>query len=76
MAAVSPDDLGENFDLPSGDKSGMQQITFTLTDKQMQEVKTALGEAMNDCPMPEESGNENRNGNAIYHICQTFLDNL
>ena len=71
---ANPDELKDDFALPDGDKGDMQQITFTLTNEQMAIVKGALSEAMNDCPMPDESGNQNRNGNAIFYICQQFYE--
>jgi hypothetical protein len=58
-------------DLPSGEKSKLEQITFTLSKDQAEEVRAAIAKAhgMGDY----DSENENKNGNAIARICETFL---
>jgi hypothetical protein len=68
----SGDEWGEALGgLPSGDKEPFQQMTFTLHDEQADVVRDAIVAAnrMGDY----ESKNENRNGNAIARICETFL---
>lgn len=54
--------------LPSGEKSGLEQMTFTLTAEQAAEVKAAMSAAK------EETRGQpgNKNGNALAHICTTF----
>lgn len=58
------------IDLPSGDKDGFQQITFTLSDQQADEVKQAVANAKQHITGDEI--NENSNGNALYHIARLF----
>lgn len=71
-------DVGE-IDLPdlnSGEKSELEQITFTLHTSQMDTVKEAMKEVKAKYPdaVPSEF-NENMNGNAINYICELFLTN-
>lgn len=58
-------------ELPTGDKSPFQQMTFTLHDSQAEQVKAAMDTAKG---MGEfvNSPNENSNGNALARICETF----
>ena len=58
-------------DLPSGDKEPFQQMTFTLHDEQVEQVKAAMDSAkkMGDFDSP----NQNSNGNALARICEIFL---
>lgn len=67
---LDPDELGDSFTLPSGDKSQFEQITFTLTTEQMEKVKEALeqAKAMPDMVQAEGMGNENKNANALFVI--------
>lgn len=59
-------------DLPSGDKSEFEQITFTLHSSQAMEVKSAMEIAKKMGPFTDEL-NENSNGNAITRICEVFV---
>ena len=69
------DDFGESFDLPSGEKGNLEQITFTLSSEQAEFVKDALVRAREDEEFNyiETFQNENSNGNAIYYIVSKFL---
>jgi len=60
-------------DLPDGDKGELEQMTFTISNGQALEVKNALNKAMEMGPFGE-TGNENRNGNALARICEWFLN--
>ena len=71
---IDPEKLGTDFNLPSGDKNPFQQMTFTLSDLQAEEVKKALSnvkqaEAFKEC----DFDNTNSNGNALFFIVQKFL---
>ena len=66
---IEPVDLPE---LPSGDKSPFQQITFTLHDTQAEQVKAAIKAAKTHVPAAD-SPNANSNGNAIATICEEYL---
>lgn len=59
-------------DLPSGEKSPFQQMTFTVHDSQAEQISRAIKAAK---AMGEFTGspNENSNGNALARICETFL---
>lgn len=68
---ASDDEWGKALgDVPSGDGSGFQQMTFTVTHEQAAVIKQALA----DVPTPTEpTGNENRNGNALAALAAAFL---
>ena len=58
-------------DLRSGDKEPFQQMTFTLHDDQVEQIKAA-------CDIAKKMGefdslNENSNGNALARVCETFM---
>lgn len=57
--------------IPTGQGSGFQQMTFTLTDGQTQEVKEAVGRAKGAGPFVD-TGNENSNGNALARIAEAY----
>jgi len=65
--------LDEMPELSSGDREPFQQMTFVLHDDQVEQVKAAIEAAhkLGDYDSP----NENRNGNAIARICETFVSN-
>ena len=63
--------FGEAPQLPDGDGSGFQQMTFTLTDAQVLEVKNAVQAAKAAGPFGE-TGNENSNGNALARIVEAY----
>jgi ParB-like chromosome segregation protein Spo0J len=69
MPDVKP--LAEMPELASGDREPFQQMTFVLHDEQAQQVKAAIEAAhkFGDYDSP----NENRNGNALARICETFV---
>jgi hypothetical protein len=68
------EDLGEDFNLPDGDKAPFQQMTFTLADEQAQVIQNALAEmkATDEYKYAETMGNENSNGNALYLIVASW----
>jgi len=77
-AIVEMDEIPENSEwdnalggLPSGDKEPFQQMTFTLHDEQVEQVKAAMevSKKMGDFDSP----NQNSNGNALARICEIFL---
>lgn len=59
-------------DLPSGDKAPFQQMTFTVSDEQAEQVKAAM-DAAKRMGAFIDTGNENSNGNALARICEVFL---
>ena len=71
---LSPNDLGENFSLPDGDKAPFQQMTFTLADEQAAIIKNAIDDIKetDEYKYAETMGNENSNGNALYIIVASW----
>ena len=65
------DALDEMPGLPEGDREPFQQITFTLHDEQVEQIRAAIDSAK--ALGPFDSPNENGNGNAIARICEAFL---
>lgn len=57
--------------VPDEDKAPFQQMTFTVHDDQAKQVKLAIAAAHKLGPYI--GPNENKNGNAIARICETFL---
>ena len=58
-------------ELRSGDRDPFQQMTFTLHDEQVDQIKSA-------CDIAKKMGefdslNENSNGNALARVCETFM---
>jgi hypothetical protein len=70
------EDLGEGFNLPDGDKSPFQQMTFTLADEQATQLKNAIEEIKRteEYKYAETMGNENSNGNALYLIVMQWAE--
>ncbi len=63
---------GEMPDLGSGDKSPIQQITFTLSNAQADTIKEALGRSKQAGEF-NDPVNENSNGNALARICEAYM---
>lgn len=72
---IDEDDLDEAFSLADGDKEPFQQMTFTLADEQVEEIKEKLAEAKQseNFKMIDTFGNENGNGNALYAVVMGLL---
>lgn len=60
------DNFGTSFELPDGDKNGMQVMSFTLADEQAEAIKKAIKEI--DLDGVATYGNTNRNGNKLYGV--------
>lgn len=58
--------------VPDSDRQPYQQMTFTLHDEQAELVKRALSAVP---PSNDHELNDNGNGNALFHICEVFLNN-
>lgn len=69
---VDMDEYGTEFDLPSGDKGNIEQITFTLASEQATLIRSALDLVRNE--IAETFGNENKNGNAIYEVVRQWVE--
>ena len=65
-------DGSDDFSLPSNDKPPFQNMTFTFSDLQADEVREAIDIAKENNEV-ETYGNENSNGNAMYRIVLEWL---
>lgn len=70
------DDFGTDFNLPNGDKEPFQQQTYTLADKQAEQIKNAIFDIKKteEFNYVETFGNENSNGNALYLIVMQWVE--
>ena len=69
---ISPDDYGEDFTLPDGDKPEICQMTFTLHQRQRELIEYAMGIAADY--ISETFGNTNKNGNALYEVIRQWAE--
>ena len=74
--SVSPNEFGDAFILPDGDKAPFQQMTFTLADAQAEQIKSAISDIKQtqEYKYAETMGNENSNGNALYLIVMQWAE--
>lgn len=68
----SPDEFGDNFTLPDGDKPEICQITFTLHQQQKRLIESAISVVKDDAK--ETFGNTNANGNALYEVVKQWAE--
>lgn len=66
------DEYGDEFSLPVGDKEPIQQMTFTLHDKQAELIKFAMENVKDN--IKETFGNTNQNGNALYEVVREWAE--
>ena len=73
---INASELGTDFNLPNGDKSPFQQITFTLADEQAIQIQNAIQDIKmtDEYKYGETMGNENSNGNALYLIIMQWAE--
>ncbi len=73
---LSPNEFDESFELPDGDKSPFQQMTFTMADEQQVIIKNAIDDIKKteEYKYVETFGNENGNGNALYLIVSQWAE--
>lgn len=76
MGLIDLNELTTDFNLPNGDKSPFQQITFTLADAQAEQIKSAIVKIKQteEYKYVETMGNENSNGNALYLIIMQWAE--
>lgn len=70
--SISPDDYGEDFSLPNGDKSEICTMTFTLHTKQKELIEYAMSIVSDN--ITETFGNTNKNGNALYEVVRQWAE--
>ena len=72
----SEDEFGEDFELPSGDKNPIQQISFTLHDNQAELILKAMEDI--ECKYLEDEietfGNKNKKGNLLYMVVKEWAE--
>ena len=72
----SEDEFGEDFELPSGDKNPIQQISFTLHDNQAELILKAMEDIeykYSDDEI-ETFGNKNKKGNLLYMVVKEWAE--
>ena len=68
----SPDEFGDDFTLPDGDKPEICQMTFTLHQRQKELIEYAISVVKDD--IKETFGNTNGNGNALYEVVKQWAE--
>jgi hypothetical protein len=69
---ISPDEFGEDFSLPDGDKPEICQMTFTIHQQQKELIEYALSVVKDETT--ETFGNTNSNGNALYEVIRQWAE--
>lgn len=69
---IDPNDYGTDFELPSGEKGNIEQMTFTLSTEQAALIRSAMDLVKDE--IKETFGNENKNGNAIYEVVRQWVE--
>lgn len=68
----SPDDFGEDFSLPDGDKPETVYLSLTLNIKQKELIEYAISLIGEN--VKETFGNTNKAGNAIYEVVRQWAE--
>ena len=68
----SPDEFGDDFTLPDGDKPEICQMTFTLHKQQKELIEYAISIVKDN--VTETFGNTNGNGNALYEVVKEWAE--
>ena len=68
----SPDEFGDNFALPDGDKPEICQMSFTLHQRQKELIEYAISAVKDN--VTETFGNTNGNGNALYEVVKEWAE--
>ena len=68
----SPDEFGDEFSLPDGDKPEICQMTFTLHQRQKELIEYVISVVKDDAK--ETFGNTNGNGNALYEVVKQWAE--
>ena len=68
----SPDELGDEFSLPDGDKPEIGVMTFTLHQEQKSLIEYAISIVKDN--VFETFGNTNANGNALYEVVRQWAE--
>ena len=68
----SPDEFGDDFALPDGDKPEICKMSFTLHQRQKELIEYAISIVKDD--VAETFGNTNGNGNALYEVVKQWAE--
>ena len=69
---ISPDEFGEDFSLPDGDKPETVYLSLTLNIKQKELIEYAISLIGEN--VKETFGNTNKAGNAIYEVVRQWAE--
>lgn len=69
---INPDDFGEDFTLPEGEKPEIVTMSFTLHEKQKELISNAIESVKSN--VQETFGNSNSNGNALYEVIREWAE--
>ncbi|WP_338230727.1 ParB N-terminal domain-containing protein [Lactiplantibacillus paraxiangfangensis] len=69
---ISDDDFDDDFSLPDGDKPNVGQITFTLSNEQIDLIKNTLSDV--DQEGIETFGNTNKMGNSLFKVVKEWAE--
>ena len=69
---ISPDDFGDEFSLPDGDKPEICTMTFTLHQEQKSLIEFAMSTVEDN--VFETFGNTNKSGNALYEVVRQWAE--
>ena len=72
LGVLDTEEYGTEFELADGEKSNLEQITFTLAKEQAELIRGALDLVKDE--ITETFGNENKNGNAIYEVVRQWVE--
>jgi len=73
---IKDEGFGTTFELADGDKEPFQQMTFTLSDKQAENIKNSIADIKKtvEYEYMETNGNENTNGNALSLMVEQWAE--
>lgn len=76
MEIISPDQFGDTFSLPDGEKSGIVTVSLMMAKEQADVFKKALKDAqsLEEYKYIETFGNSNQSGNAAYLMATQWAD--
>ena len=69
---ISPNEFGDSFSLPDGNKPHQEKMTFTLSGEQAEAINHAIELVKANGIDVDIYGNSNENGNAIYQIVKEW----
>lgn len=76
MEIISPDQFGDTFSLPDGEKSGIVTVSLLMAKEQADVFKKALKDvqSLEEYKYIETFGNSNQSGNAAYLMATQWAD--